>query len=91
MRRIDGLIEDRQEYILAKKLSQKERKDFGLPKEKKYPMPDKEHVYKAIQMFKYAKPSERKTLARNIKKYIRKYNMDINVSKDSAFGKYYYG
>lgn len=75
----------------GKKLSKSERKDFGLPDKKKYPMPDKEHVRKAIQMFNYAKPSDWNKLANNIMKYMDKYKMNnTKISKDTNFGKIYY-
>ena len=77
--------------INAKKLKKNERTDFGLPDREAYPMPDKEHVRKAIQMFDYAKPSERDELAKNIMKYIKKYHMEnMSISKDTNFGKIYY-
>ena len=64
-----------------KVLKQKERKDFGLPEDKAYPMPDAEHVRKAIQLFHNCPKDKKKKLARAIQRKAKKYN--IEISKDS--------
>ena len=80
--------------ITEEKLKYKDRKNFGLPKLKKYPMPDEEHVLLAIRFFnwcykKYGIKAE-KELAKNIKKYITKYQIkNINVGDNNRFSKYY--
>lgn len=61
---------------------------FGLPKSRKFPMPDKKHVIKAIQFFRYAKQDERVELAKNIGKMIDKYKMKVNIDKSSLLYKY---
>ena len=61
---------------------------FGLPKERKYPMPDEEHVRKAIQFFIYCPKNKKKELANNINKMAKKFNMKININDDSPFFKY---
>lgn len=61
---------------------------FGLPESRKFPMPDKKHVIKAIQFFRYAKKDERVELAKNIAKKIEKFNMKVNISKSSLLYKY---
>ena len=40
--------------------------DFGLPEERKYPMPDATHVRAAESYFRYATDQQKPELARNI-------------------------
>ena len=60
---------------------------FGLPKTRQYPMPDKEHVIKAIQFFKYCKDSDKPELAKNINRRAKELEMKIRVQPSSAFYK----
>lgn len=62
--------------------------NYGLPKDKKYPLNDEQHVRSAIQMFAYCPSDKKATLARNIKRRIGQLHMDIQVSKGSAFYDY---
>ena len=81
---------DKKDYIEEAKLSADERRCFGLPKKKKYPMPDEAHVRAAIRFFNHCDPEDEEELARNINKYIRKYNMkDVHVGENNRFKKYY--
>ena len=77
--------------LLEDKLKASERTDFGLPEKKKYPMPDKAHVLSAIKFFNYVSPEDEKTLARNINKKIKEYNMKdaVHVSEKNRFHKYF--
>lgn len=61
---------------------------FGLPKTRQYPMPDKVHVIKAIQFFKYCKDKDKKELAKNINRRAKELKMKIRVQPTSAFYKY---
>ena len=61
---------------------------FGLPKTRQYPMPDKAHVIKAIQFFKYCKDSDKPELAKNINRRAKELGMKIKVQPSSAFYKY---
>ena len=64
---------------------------YGLPKVKKFPMPDAEHVKSAIRFFNYAKPSQERELANAILDRIADYGIDpddINVGDDNRFKKY---
>lgn len=75
------------------KLTSSQRKNlpeeyFGLPKERKYPMPDKEHVIMAIRYFKDCPSKQRKELAANINRIASSLGMKINVGKYSAFRPY---
>ena len=55
--------------------------DYGLPDEKKYPMPDKKHVLLAIKFFNSTEdPEKQKILAANINKRINKYLNEIYES-----------
>lgn len=62
-----------------KESKDEDNKCYGLPKLKKYPMPDKDHVISAIRFFNYVSPENEKELAKNIKKKMREY--DISYSK----------
>ena len=69
----------------------KDNKQYGLPKLKKYPMPDKRHVKSAIRFFNYVSPAQEKELANAILKRMRKYGMsfsDFIVGEENRFRKY---
>jgi len=64
---------------------------YGLPKVKKFPMPDAKHVRSAIRFFNYAKPSQEQELANAILARMEDYGIDpddINVGDDNHFKKY---
>jgi GNAT superfamily N-acetyltransferase/biotin carboxyl carrier protein len=86
-----GKVPIRESVLHEDKLKASERTDFGLPEDKKYPMPDKAHVLSAIKFFNYVDPSKEKTLARNINKKIKEYNMrdEVNVGEKNRFSKYF--
>ena len=88
IKRISGL------YLQEATLTAAQRKnipdsDYGLPSQKKYPMPDESHVRSAIRFFNHVDPSDEAELARNIKKKIKQYGLDVNVGKENRFSKYY--
>ena len=63
---------------------------FGIPSQRKYPMPDAKHVKLAIKFFNYVDPEHEEELARTIKKKIKEYNVtDIKYSEKNRFFKYY--
>lgn len=62
-------------YIEEMKRSDLKDSEFGLPKLRKYPMPDKDHVLSAIKFFNYVSPENEKELAKNIKKKMKQYNV----------------
>lgn len=71
------------------KLKANERKEFGLPKQKKYPMPDKAHVLAAIRMFNHVEPQYEEELARNIIKKMKQYNIPPEtVGENNRLRKY---
>lgn len=74
---------------------------FGLPKQRKYPLiltkpedrteDDKDggsHIRNAIAFFHFCKEEDRKELAENIMKAIKKYNLDIKISEKNIIRKY---
>lgn len=65
--------------------------EFGIPDKRKYPMPDKDHVKAAIQMFNKCDPEDEKELADNIIKKIKKFDMvdDVHVGTNNRFKKYF--
>lgn len=64
---------------------------YGLPRKKKYPMPDAKHVTSAIKFFNYVSPSDEAELARAILRRMKEYGIDeVNVGPDNRFGKYYH-
>lgn len=86
VRRISGVYEATLTAAERKVISDK---DYGLPGQKKYPMPDESHVRSAIRFFNHVDPSDEAELARNINKKINQYNLDVNVGKDNRFYKYH--
>lgn len=82
--------------IINEKLKYSERKNFGLPKFKKFPMPDKKHVLLAIKFFNWAFKKHginaEKELAENILSNLIKFNIpfeSIILSKNNRFKKYF--
>jgi hypothetical protein len=65
-----------------------EESQFGLPKDRKYPLTDESHVRKAIQYFKACAPGKRNELSKNINKRAKELGMQIKISKDSVFYKF---
>ena len=72
-----------EDYIDEMKRSELPDSVFGIPEERKYPMPDKKHVYSAIKLFGHVEPKYEKTLASNIKKRMKQYG----ISKDEVGNK----
>lgn len=68
--------------LLEMKRSELDDSEFGLPKLRKYPMPDKDHVLSAIRFFNYVSPENEKELARNIKKKMKQYNISPDRAGD---------
>lgn len=61
---------------------------FGLPKTRQYPLNDEQHVKSAIQMFSHCKESDRKELAGNIQKAMKKFKMDTKIGEDNPLHEY---
>ena len=86
IRKISGIYEATLSAADRKAISDK---DYGLPGQRKYPMPDESHVRSAIRFFNHVDSSDEAELARNINKKIKQYGLDVNVGKDNRFSKYY--
>lgn len=64
------------------------KSDFGLPDDRRYPMPDAEHVLMAIRYFGSCEDSKRKELADNINRIAKKFKVTVNLSPSSKFKPY---
>lgn len=84
----------RMKKVVKEQLPSKEKSNlpdsvFGLPEKKKYPMPDRKHVFSAIRFFNYVDKEDEKELAENIKKKMKKYKIDSShVGEDNRLKKY---
>lgn len=56
---------------------------FGIPEERKYPMPDKRHTLSAIKLFGHVEDKYEKELAKNIIKNMKKFNISNDAVGDS--------
>lgn len=66
-------------------------KKYGLPKFRKYPMPDAAHVRSAIKFFNYVTPANEQELASAILARMKEYGIQpdsINVGENNRFKKY---
>lgn len=75
--------------ILEEELTTKERnslqsKQFGLPKERKYPLNDAAHVKSAISYFYKCPEKDRAELAKNIEKAAKRFNVEIGSDTEVA-------
>lgn len=77
-------------------LSSEDRKNlpdssFGLPKQRRYPMPDKQHVLMAIRFFNHVEKEYEEELAKNIIKKIKEFQMEseVHVTEKNRFYSYW--
>ena len=93
-------IDDNMTYLgylrEASNLSSKQRNNlpdsaFGLPKQRRYPMPDEKHVLLAIRFFNHVEPENEKELAKNIIKKIKEFDMAdrVKVGDGNRFKPYW--
>jgi hypothetical protein len=76
--------------LTAEEIRNLKDSDFGLPDERRYPMPDKEHVLAAIKFFNYVEKEKEIELAKNICKKIGEFGMtDITVGDKNRFKAYF--
>lgn len=81
-------------YVATESVIRCDPSDYGLPSEKKYPMPDKEHVKHAIRFFNYVEDDNKmKELAKNINRKIDEFGMraEVNVGDNNKFKKFFKG
>ena len=86
---VDKDNEEFNEYI--EKMTRSELPDevFGIPQERKYPMPDKKHVISAIKFFNRVEKKYEKQLAKNIISNMEKYHVDFSIiGKNNRLKKY---
>lgn len=63
--------------------------EFGIPRLRAYPLNDAKHVKQAVRMFRHCKdPEDQKTLAANIFKAAKKYNVTFHVGKNNPLYQY---
>lgn len=63
----------------GKKRSELPDNIFGIPQERKYPMPDEKHTRSAIKLFNHVDPKYEEQLAKAIIKNMKKYGIDGSV------------
>lgn len=63
----------------GKKRSELPDSVFGIPQERKYPMPDEKHTRSAIKLFNHVDPKYEEQLAKAIIKNMKKYGIDGSV------------
>lgn len=86
----DDVLDDDLEEAAMKAAERNSLPDsaFGLPKTRQYPLNDEQHVKSAIQMFSHCKESDRKELAGNIQKAMKKFKMDTKIGEDNPLNDY---
>lgn len=68
-----------------------DKQKYGVPEQKKFPMPDAKHVRSAIKFFNYVDPKYEKELALAILRRMKEYGMSFNdftVGEENRFSKY---
>lgn len=63
----------------GKKRSELPDNVFGIPQERKYPMPDEKHTRSAIKLFNHVETKYEEQLAKAIIKNMKKYNIDSSM------------
>lgn len=91
--RIYERVEDSENLAHGEKLSDEEldKRKYGLPELRKFPMPDKRHVRSAIRFFNYVDAENEEKLAKAILERMKEYGMkleDLNVGDENRFKNY---
>lgn len=79
-------------YLTHSSLTAKEveKRRYAFPEQRKFPLPDKDHVLSAIRFFNYVSPAQEKQLANAILKRMRELGItEVNVGPTNRFRKYY--
>ena len=63
--------------------------DFGLPEKRKYPITNEDSVKNSIKYFRFCPEDDRPELAENLLKAIKKFKIEVRITKDNPFLKYY--
>ena len=73
-------------------LKEEDEHQYGVPEQKKFPLPDADHVKSAIRFFNYVDPKYEKELAKAILEKAKEYGVvlgeDITVGDDNRFKNY---
>lgn len=77
-----GLFPIQEKVLSTKERNKLQDEYFGIPELKKYPMPDKNHVLSAMRYFNKCPKGYEKTLAKNIVKKAKEFNVGINKTSD---------
>ena len=95
----ESLIDDSMtyfQYLREAGLTASEKKKlpdsaFGLPDQRRYPMPDEKHVLLAIKFFNHVEPEYEAELAKNIIKKVKEFDMadKVNVGDGNRFKPYW--
>ena len=66
------------------------KRKYAFPEQRKFPLPDRDHVLSAIKFFNYVEPRNERKLANAILKRMRELGMtEVNVGDANRFKKYY--
>ena len=84
----DKFLDEIRSQAKESSLPAEDRTDFGIPSLKKYPMPDAKHVKLAIKFFNYVDKEHEAELAKNIKKYAKKYGVELEAGENNRFSNY---
>lgn len=77
--------------ILSHGVTEEDEDLYGVPEQKKFPLPDPDHVKSAIRFFNYVDPKHEKELAEAILERMKEYNMnfeDFGVGDENRFKNY---
>ena len=79
-------------WVAHSELTQEElaKRKYAFPEQRKFPLPDRDHVLSAIKFFNYVEPRNERKLANAILKRMHELGMaDVNVGEANRFKKYY--
>lgn len=85
-------LQDGSEAFIHSGLSKEElaRRRYAFPEQRKFPLPDRDHVLSAIKFFNYVEPRNERKLANAILKRMKELGIaDVNVGDANRFKKYY--
>ena len=91
MKKILMKEEEKPEDIVEHADKDEDEKKFGVPEQKKFPLPDADHVKSAIRFFNYVDPKYEKELAEAILERMKEYGMsfeDFGVGDENKFKNY---
>lgn len=89
-----SFLHDDADYITMEAISKTDRSklkdsDFGLPEKRKYPITNEDTVKNAIKYFRFCQAEDQPELAKNLLKAIKKFKIEVRITKDNPFLKYY--